>query len=135
MDKRRRAFSPVMGAASLLVMFAVLCMVVFALLGLSTVQADRNLSDASADAVSDYYAADRMAEQIYSQLRRGIVPDEVTEQDGVYTYACTISDTQVLAVAVRREGDEWTVLQWKAMSTADWEADQTLNLWDGELDS
>lgn len=132
MDKRRRFSPPVVGGSSLLVMFAVLCLTVFALLALSTVQADRRLSDTSARSVEAYYEADCRAEEILAQLRTGSTPAGVSEKDGVYTYACTISDTQELRVSVREDAGSWTVLQWQAISTADWQEDDSLNLWDGE---
>lgn len=132
MDKRRRFSPPVVGGSSLLVMFAVLCLTVFALLALSTVQADRRLSDASARSVEVYYEADCRAEEILARLRAGEIPAGVTETDGVYTYACAISDTQELRVSVREDGGDWTVLQWQAVSTADWQEDDSLDLWDGE---
>ena len=48
---RKQSFPiPAVGGSSLLVIFAVLCLTVFALLGLSTVQADIRLADASARA-------------------------------------------------------------------------------------
>ena len=52
MDKQRKFQAPMVGGSSLLVIFAVLCLTVFALLGFSTVQADRRLADASIAAVS-----------------------------------------------------------------------------------
>ena len=124
--------APAVGGSSLLVMFAVLCLTVFALLALSTVQADRRLSDASARSVEVYYEADCRAEEILARLRAGEIPAGVTETDGVYTYACAISDTQELRVSVREDGGDWTVLQWQAVSTADWQEDDSLDLWDGE---
>ena len=132
MDKRRRFSSPVVGGSSLLVMFAVLCLTVFALLALSTVQADRRLSDTSARSVKGYYEADCRAEEILARLRAGEIPAGVTENDGVYTYACAISNTQELRVSVCEDGGDWTVLQWQAVSTADWQEDDSLDLWDGE---
>ena len=57
MDEKRFS-APIVGGSSLLVIFAVLCLTVFALLGLSTVQAGGRLSEASAEAVSAYYAGD-----------------------------------------------------------------------------
>lgn len=132
MNKRRRFSLPVAGGSSLLIMFAVLCLTVFALLGLSTIQSDRRLSDTSAEAVDNYYKADRMAEEIYARLRRGEMPEGVTVTDhGIYSYACPISDTLVLQVALRKEREEWTVLLWQEVSSADWEKDDSLNLWDG----
>ena len=109
-----------------------ICLTVFALLALSTVQADRRLSDASARSVEVYYEADCRAEEILARLRAGEIPAGVTETDGVYTYACAISDTQELRVSVREDGGDWTVLQWQAVSTADWQEDDSLDLWDGE---
>ena len=135
MDEKRFS-APIVGGSSLLVIFAVLCLTVFALLGLSTVQADGRLSDASAEAVSAYYAADCQAEAILAQLRAGELPEgveeTVTPEGRTCAYTCPISDTQTLAVEVRLEGTDYTVLRWQAVSTADWAADETLDLWDGD---
>ena len=57
MHKKQRLSVPVVGGSSLLVIFAVLCMTVFALLSLSTVLADGRLNQASVEAVSAYYTA------------------------------------------------------------------------------
>ena len=84
MRTREKFSPPVVGGSSLLVIFAVLCLTVFALLGLSTVQADQRLSDASAKAVSDYYGADTQAEQIFAQLRSGQVPQGVAVSGDTY---------------------------------------------------
>ena len=53
---------PTVGGSSLVVMFAVLCLTVFALLGLSTVRADQHLSDTTAASVKKYYEAERTQE-------------------------------------------------------------------------
>ena len=130
-DKRKLSF-PAVGGSSLLVIFAVLCLTVFALLTLSTVQANGRLSERSAQAVLDYYQADTQAEYILAQLRQGTVPEGVTnEGGGRYSYTCSMSDTQALDVQVLVEGTEYTVLRWQAVSTADWEADDSLAVWDG----
>ena len=131
MDRKRRFSPPVVGGSSLLTVFAVLCLTVFALLSLSTVLADGRLSDLSAQAVTDYYEADCRAEEIFAKLRAGEIPAEVTETDGVYSYACPVSDTQTLLVSVQEQRTGWAVVQWKTVSTADWQEDESLNLWDG----
>ena len=132
MAERRRMPVPAVGGSSLLVIFAVLCLTVFALLALSTVQAGGRLSDRSAQAVLDYYQADSRAEAILAQLRRGETPEGVeAEGDGLYAYACPISDTQTLLVEVRVEGTEYTVLRWQAASTTQWEAEEDISVWDG----
>ena len=130
----KRTFSPpvVVGAVSLLTIFAVLCLTVFALLSLSTVQADERLSDKSFAAVAGYYVADCAAEEILAQLRAGEVPEGVTAYGGgLYRYGCPISDTQTLVVEVAVEDTDYTIIRWQARSTADWVADDSLPVWDG----
>lgn len=135
MDEKRFA-APAVGGSSLLAIFAVLCLTVFALLGLSTVRADGRLSDASAEAVSAYYAADCQAEAILARLRAGELPEgveeSITPEGRTCVYTCPISDTQTLVVEVRLEGANYDILRWQAVSTADWEPDETLDLWDGD---
>ena len=130
----KRTFSPpvVVGAVSLLTIFAVLCLTVFALLSLSTVQADQRLSDKSFAAVAGYYAADCAAEEILAQLRAGEIPEGVTAYEGgLYRYGCPISDTQTLVVEVAVEDTDYTIIRWQARSTAEWVADDSLPVWDG----
>ena len=133
MDKKHRFSFPAVGGSSLLVIFAVLCLTVFALLGLSTVQADQRLSDASARAVSNYYTAELEAEQTLSQLRQGSLPPGVSmTAEGVYAYSCPISDTQALQAEVRiLEDGSWEILRWQAVTTVDWKADETRSVWTG----
>ena len=130
----KRTFSPpvVVGAVSLLTIFAVLCLTVFALLSLCTVQADQRLSDKSFAAVAGYYEADCAAEEILAQLRAGEVPEGVTAYGGgLYRYGCPISDTQTLVVEVAVEDTDYTIIRWQARSTAEWVADDSLPVWDG----
>ena len=129
MSKHQEHQLPVIGGSSLLVIFAVLCLTVFALLGFSTVQADKRLSDISIQAVSDYYAADCAAEEIFAKLRAGQLPEGVTLTGDVYAYICPISPTQALQVEVR-SGD-WEVLRWQAVSTIQWQENTDMELWDG----
>ena len=133
MDSKRRFTPPPEGGVSLLVVFAVICLTVFALLSLSTVQADVRLADASVRAVSEYYAADRQAQEILARLRAGEFPDEITMEGDVYGYTCPISENRNLKVEVRLRGSEYTVLCWQSMPAEEWESDDTLELWDGGL--
>ena len=135
-SKPRERFSPpAVGGVSLLVVFAVLCLTVFALLALTTVQADTRLADASAQAVTDYYAADCQAQEILARLRRGERPEgvKVHSLDPVQAeYACPISDTQELQVSVVIEADGgYRVLRWQAAPSVEWESDESLDIWDG----
>lgn len=124
--------APIVGGSSLLVIFAVLCLTVFAMLSLTQAQADRRLAQNSWSAVTGYYQADCQAQEILSQLRAGERPQGVTEEgENVFSYACPISDAQTLEVRVRLAGERYEILAWRAVFTADWQADEDLDLWDG----
>ena len=132
--REKRGFSvPVVGGSSLLVIFAVLCLTVLAMLSLSTARSSAELSRASADAAAAYYEADAQAEEILARLRGGETPEGVTSGgDGTYQYEVPISQTQALSDCVRAAEDGWTVLRWKAVSTAQWTPDESIEVWDGE---
>ena len=133
MESKKRFAPPPVGGISLLVVFAVLCLTVFALLSLSTVQADVRLADASVRAVSDYYAADREAQEILARLRAGEFLEDVSIEGDVYSYSCPISENRELKVEVRIQGPAYTVLCWRAVPVEEWESDDTLELWDGGM--
>jgi len=124
MKQTERTRLPAIGGSSLLVIFAVLCMTVFALLGLGTAQAGARLSDSAAASVSDYYAADAQAEAMLADLRQ-------QHTTGEFSYTCPISDRQALSVTVRLNGDTYEILSWQAVSSTQWEADDSIDLWDG----
>ena len=131
MDKKEKAPAPLVGGSSLLVIFSVLCLTIFALLSISTVQADGRLSDHAAKAVTDYYQADAEAERILAKLRAGAKPDGVSQEGNLYTYTCKISDTQLLAVQVMVENNNYTILRWQVISNVRWEADDKRPVWGG----
>ena len=138
-EQEKSGFSPpAVGGSALLVVFAVLCLTVFALLSLATVRADTRLADASAQSIQDYYAADCAAQEILARLRNGEEPEGVTFSGSgmLYAdYACPISDTQELQVRVLLKGAadaDYVILRWQAASTGEWEYDDSLHLWDGE---
>lgn len=129
--KKQESFSPTaVGGSSLLVIFAVLCLTVFALLSLSSVQAERRLADAATQSVVDYYEADLKAEEIFARLRCGEKIDEIEEKDGNYHFEVPISGRQSLAVTLTRKGDTWSVLRWQAVTVED-ALDDSLNVWKG----
>ena len=117
MKNNKRAFPKMFGASSLLVIFAVLCLTVFCLLTISTAKAELRLSEVSANAVSDYYKADMQAEMIFSKIRGGDVPKDVTVDGDTYSYSCPISSTLTLYVEVRSNDGNWEVLCWQPISS------------------
>lgn len=123
---------PALGGSSLLVVFAVLSLTVFALLSLSTVRADQRLGEASAKAVADYYAADSQAQEILARLRLGEVPEGVAVSGNRYTYRCPISETQALEVELEaNEYGNFTIQRWQSVSTVEWEGSDDMEVWQG----
>ena len=133
-SQQQKPQAPMVGGSSLLVIFAVLCLTVFALLAISTVQADDRLSRASVEAVTAYYEADCEAERVLAQLREGKLVDGVYVGNNTYRYVIRVSDTQQLfaEVAVRGEND-WDVLCWRTVSTTQSQAEGLLNVWIGDF--
>ena len=131
MKEKASLSPPVVGASSLLVIFAVLCLTIFALLSISTLQADGRLSDHAANAVTNYYEADAQAEEILARLRAGEKPEGVSREGNLYTYTCAVSDTQLLVVQVMVEGSDYTILRWQVISNVRWEADDKRPVWGG----
>lgn len=126
--------SPLMGGSSLLVVFSVLCLTVFALLSLSTVQANTRLRLAVEENVENYYRADAQAQTMLAQLRQGIVPSgvEVWKTGNRYAYTCPISDTQEIYVLVRVDSAaDYTVHRWQVRASKQWEAKEHIQVWDG----
>ena len=114
--KNREFRAPIVGGTSLITIFAVLCLIVFTLLTLSTVLASENLAERSHDAVVAYYAADSQAEAIFAQLRAGEVPQCVSVEGDLYSYACPISDTQSIQVVLSFADGQWNVVSWRSVS-------------------
>ena len=132
--RKQETFSPAaVGGSSLLVIFAVLCLTVFSLLSLSSVQAERRLADAATQSVVDYYQADLRAEEIFARLRDGEQIAGIEENDGKYQFEVPISGRQTPAVVLSRQGDTWAVLRWQTV-TVEEALNESLNVWKGSED-
>ena len=133
MNDKKRMGMPATGGSSLLVIFAVLALTVFAILSISTVTADQKLADKSAASVEAYYEADCQAEMILAEIRSGKLPEGVKKDGNLYSYKCLVTDSLNLEVEVLVEEEEYEVLRWQMVSAADWQNDDSLPVWDGEV--
>lgn len=135
MKKKQRSQISVVGGSSLLVIFSVLCVVIFALMSLTTAMNDTELNERSLEAIRGYYAADSAAEEILAELRRGEVPEAVVSgEDGTYSYSCPISDTQQLNVSIRTNGTDYEILRWQSALAEEWTPDEHIHVWHGNAD-
>lgn len=130
-EHSRPGGSPV-GLSSLLTIFGVLCLTVFALLTVSAAQTGERLGQRAEQTVQDYYAADRRAEEVLAALRAGEMPEGVTGQDGIYRYSCTVGDTQMLMVEVELQDVDYRILRWQTVPAGTWQTEDRIPVWDGE---
>ncbi|MBE6972350.1 MAG: hypothetical protein E7440_00470 [Ruminococcaceae bacterium] len=131
-DRFRTGGSPVVGLSSLLTIFGVLCLTVFALLTVSTAQAGARLGHRAEQAVQDYYAADRRAEELLAALRSGEMPEGVTGQGSILQYSCAVGDTQMLTVEVAVQGADYRILRWQTVPAGIWQAEDRITVWGGK---
>ncbi len=129
--KKETQSAPLLGGSSLLAIFGVLCLTVFALLSLTSVTARQRLSDSALTAVTAYYEADTQAEMIFARLRNGELPEEVTKEEDIYRYECPITENRRLFVELKRNGETWTVLRWQEVAQP-LAIDDTMPVWDGK---
>ena len=137
------------GIATMLTIFVVLCLAIFAALALSTARAERRLAEQQAQAVRDDYAADLVCAGLTDGLRAahegGADADrlaELAEQEGASCvrtadgwlagFACDTDEAQRLGLGRARTADGGAGRGWETVSTAAWQADETIELWTGD---
>ena len=127
--KQNAKFSPpAIGGSSLLAIFALLTLCIFTLLSLSTVLAEKRLSEAAADSAVRYYAADLQAEETLARLRSG----EITA-DTRYQASFPISQHQYLFTEFENIDGDWQILRWQVIAEAPEITTDPLPVWDGNL--
>ena len=133
----------VSGAVSLVMIFCVLCLVVFATLTYVTADRERQLAALNAERAAAYYAADAEASRIVAALARGEEPPAdaaVTqemnwEDDSVlYSFRVPAGGEQELSVRMRLKLDGSSeILSWRTVYAGDWEANDSIEIWDGDF--
>ena len=124
MDKGPQFSFPQASGSSLLIVFATLCLSVFAFFLLTGARGEGRFSTDRAQSVSAYYTADAQAEGILARIRAGELPEGVTRDGDICSFSCPIGTTQMLMVKVRFSGADYTVLRWQTVSLEDWAAEQ-----------
>ena len=119
------------GGSSLLAAFGILCLVVLAMLSITTVQSDRRQAESSSQSVAAFYAADRQAQNIYARLKLGETVEGVEIDGDIYRYSCPVDHSQVLEVEVRKTEEGWEVLRWQAVNTTEY-TEESLPVWNPE---
>lgn len=128
----------VSGAVSLVMIFCVLCLAVFAVLTLSTADREAKLAQLTAQNGADYYAADRQAVELLSDLLSDGQTDmavdwsQTTDDEGtVVEFTLPVGEEQSLEVRARLNQNRWEILRWRTVYSGEWAADETIEIWDG----
>jgi hypothetical protein len=130
------------GGASIVMVFSVLCLTIFAVLSLVTARSAWGLSARAADAVASYYAADSLAVEIYDAL---CTSDSVPESmlgvtvralsEDCMRYMVPVDENQALCVLLRREKEGLRILEWRVQNVGEWNPDDRILVWDGTAPS
>ena len=129
----------VSGAASLVMIFCVLCLAVFSVLTLATADRESRLGELTARSAAEYYQADHDAAVIVAALRNGSespLPAELEDVEIAWdgdtaSFLLPAGDSLGLDVAVTVRGGAYEILRWQTVYTGDWEPNEYLDLWDG----
>ncbi len=126
------------GAVSLVMIFCVLCLSVFAVLTLSTAMNEKRLSDLTAQRTAEYFEADCRAAEMISDLAAGREPGDVeiarTESDEGTLVEFSLpagGDRTLMVQAVLDGRGGYRVLSWKTGYSGDWETNDIIEIWDG----
>ena len=142
------------GSASIVLVFAVLCLTVFSLITFIVAGNDKNLVDAKAGLVTGYYEADTLSELILSDILSAAgggggsgscvdIPDNIrgvnivkTFDDNlnknVINFSCDISASKALFVSLVIHDDFFDILAWHMYDIGDWDIDNSINVWTGD---
>lgn len=132
-----------LGIASLVLIFSVLCLAIFAVLALSSANREKALADRFKTSMSAYYAADSAAVEIEAKLAQSLARGElpasidgvgISASGGNYAFACPIDERRALAVVLRADdtASGLRVLQWHETDAAGWTPQEQLDVWKGE---
>lgn len=137
-----------LGITTIVTVFAVICLTIFAVLTASTVSQEKELAEKYARSVSGYWAADSgcadTANALGALWESGADADEIkaaalgmgarAEESGddlLIRYSQAVSDISRMEVTLRI-GAEFTVERWQLTSAdAEWAPDESLPVWQG----
>jgi hypothetical protein len=123
------------GSASIILVFAVICMAIFAVITFSSAISNNALVKVEKELVRSYYEADSLAEAVLARLLTAdVIPDEVlgveiqsgwdlTLDAEVISFTCGISDTKELYAVIAVYDTEMDILVWRMRDIGVWEAD------------
>lgn len=144
-NERRPGFN--VGSASIIMIFSVLCLTIFAVLSLVTTNSDLKLSTRAAKSIEDYYAAEYAAETKVLEIKDALQADgtptqllrtldvDVTErEDGnaEIRFTQNVDARRDLRVELILNADgKLSIAKWSLEANANWNPDDSISLWSG----
>ncbi len=148
------------GTSSLVVIFVILALTVFAVLSLTGVLADDRLSDRAAEWTTAYYEADSKAEDMLKDINQAIDAqksgvagstedidsklNDITgggydSQKGRISFRLPINEKVVLGVELElldtpKDGKYYRILKWQEVFVGEYEIDDDMPVWDGTFE-
>ena len=135
------------GSASIILIFAVLCLTVFSIITFTVAENERVLVEKEARLVVGFYEADALAERVLANLLGAecmsvAVPDVVRDvavetfwDDNLNAqlsyFNIPITEYMELYVMVAIYEEYFDILHWRMRNRAYWVADDRLNVWIG----
>ena len=124
MREKKATYPPInIGTSFMLVIFILLCMVIFAVLSLSSALKDYDYAKQKANRTTAYYEACNEAEEIYAKI------EEENHREDSIVYSVPINESEQLQVTLKRQFDaenNYYIYSWLQTSTEEWTADHTL---------
>ncbi len=122
MSTKKTSYPPIhIGTSFLLVIFIILCMIIFSVLSLSSALQDYQASLEHAARTTAYYEACNQAEALRAQLASEDHTEETIE------YTVPIDEDELLRVVLTLdEHNEYQITTWVQESVREWHSDQTL---------
>lgn len=156
-EEKTRKIAMGVGYVSVMLIFAVICLTIFAVLSFKAAMSTDSFNDRSGEFLKQYYAADSKAKLTLSKLndsmqaaRSSMFFEEefqasASELDGVTvkqtaagfsaSYVVPINDRQLLAVAIHFDNNgKYTIEQWQSCEISGETSDSHQNVWDGTFD-
>ena len=134
------------GSASIVLVFAVLCLTIFAIISYSSALTNKAMVDVEARLVTRYYEADKLANLIFAELLEAdSVPDTLHDVEIIsgwdwdlgiefLSFSLEISDKREMYVMLAVHDETMDILTWRMRDIGGvWEADESLNLFDGDI--
>ena len=131
------------GSASIVLVFTVLCLAVFAIITHTVAANDKALVDAETQLVIQYYEADALGERVLAEILESEIIPEVILGIEIYTdwdwdimaetvaFYCPITDDISLYVKAAIYRDSFDAIIWRMQDEGEWITDDFLNLWPG----